>query len=292
MGTDFELYGHNDRIVSMTFESVRAEGPVAPRLVLNFDCRPKLPFTHVRLTQLKSDVRFDMQLLGAASLREVVEDVLNHGTRVTLEAPISRDALDYVDAHLRARQFDLMLEFRGSLQATTAAPTPSGAVNTDEWSEHHVRSGQNTVRIGRDDWITGVLEPLGAPAHAFLDLPLPQPPDSERWQMALQHLAHAERLYREGNDAEVLQRCYAVFDSLDGAPKNIFDSLSATDPEKREKVDRALLAFRNYLQSGRHVSTSGDSDGQFPVDHRDASFALSQAKLWLGYVARLLATAE
>jgi hypothetical protein len=276
----------------MTFESVRSEGPVAPRLVLTFDCRPKLPFTHVRLTQLKSDVRFDIQLLGTASLREVVEDVLNYGTRVTLEAPISREALAYVDAHLRARQFDLMLEFRGSLQATTAAPAASGVVDTDDWAEHHVRSGQNTVRISRDDWITGVLEPLGAPSHAFLDLPLPQPPDSERWHMALEHLAHAERLYREGNDAEVLQRCYAVFDSLEGAPKNIFDSLGATDPDKREKVDKALIAFRTYLQSGRHVSTSGDSDGQFPVDHRDADFALSQTKLWLTYVARLLAASR
>jgi hypothetical protein len=123
----------------------------------------------------------------------------------------------------------------------------------------------------------------------LLDLPLPPPPDLERWQASVDHLRAAERFYHDGNDPEVLHRCYAAFDALAGAPKNIFDGLAAADPDKGEKVDKALLAFRNYLQAGRHVSPSGASEGEFPVDHRDSEFALSQTKAWLAYVARLLA---
>ena len=86
----------------------------------------------------------------------------------------------------------------------------------------------------------------------------------------------------------MLHRCYAVFDALSGAPKNIFDRLAAADPDKGDKVDKALLAFRNYLQAGRHISPSGASEGDFPVDHRDSEFALSQTKSWLAYIACLL----
>ena len=62
-------------------------------------------------------------------------------------------------------------------------------------------------------------------------------------------------------------------------------SASVTDAGKRGKLDDALRGFRTYLHSGRHVM---DSEGVFPVDHRDSAFALSQAKLWLTYIARLL----
>jgi hypothetical protein len=273
----------------MAFESVRSEGSVAPRLVFTFECRPYRPYTHAKLYQLKSDVRFELQLLGTATLREVVENVLHYGTRVILDAPITREALAYVDDHTRSRYVELMLDFRGSLKATTQAPAPSGAVETDDWKELSVRSGQNTIRVSRDEWLGGVVEPLGGPSHVLLDLPLPQPPQREGWQAALDHLRQAERFYRDGNDAEVLQRCYAAIGALQGAPQNILDSMVDPDPDKRAKVDKALQSFRGFLQSGRHVNTSGSWEGAFAVDRRDADFALSQTKLWLAYIARLLA---
>ncbi len=294
MSTDFELHDSRDRVLTLAFESVTGEGRVAPRLVFAFECRPYRPFTQARLFQLRSDVRFENELLGTAALREVAEEVLHHGTRVLLDMPISREALKFVDESLRSRQVDLRLEFKGSLRATTQTPTPSGLVDGGEWTEHAIRSGQNTVGVSRDLWISRVAEPLGGPIHVLLDLPLPPPPAPERdgWQMALDHLGEAERLYREGNDAEVMQRCYAVFDSLKGAPQNILDGLAVTDPDKRAKVGKALQSFRGLLQSGRHVSKSGAWEGDFSVDRRDADFALTQTKLWLSYIARLLADAK
>jgi hypothetical protein len=288
MTTDFELQGGNARIVAMTFESVQGEGPVAPRLVLRFECRPMVPYTRVELRQLKTDVRFENELLGTATLREVVENVLQYGTGVTLDAPITREALAYIDQKRRSRWVDLMLTFKGYLRATQQPQGPGGFTETKDWEEYPVHSGQNTVRVSGDEWIGGVVEPLGGPSHVLLDLPLPKPPDQERWRAALDHLRQADRYYHDGNDEAVLQRCYAAFESLEGAPKAIFESLAGLDPGKQTKVDRALQSFRDYLQSGRHVSTAGTKEGDFDVNRRDADFALSQTKLWLTYIARLL----
>ncbi len=45
----------------------------------------------------------------------------------------------------------------------------------------------------------------------------------------------------------------------------------------------------NYLNHGRHVSKIGEDTGEFPVDHLDAGFALSTAKVVLSYLSRILA---
>jgi hypothetical protein len=292
VATVFEIHDRDGRLVNMTLDSVRSEGPLSPRLTFKFECRPLHPFTQVHLTQLQSDVRFELQLLGALSMRELMEIVPSGGQQIALEASINREALGYVDEHARSRWVELMFEFRGHLKATKQAPGPNGyvdSVESVEWSDHYVRSGQNTVRISKDEWIGSVVEPLGSQSHVLLDLPVPPPPDQARWLTSLDHLREAERFYRDGNDPEVLHRCYAAFDAMAGAPRNIFEGLRAADPDKGDKVDKALLAFRSFLQAGRHVSPSGVSEGEFPVDRRDSEFALLQTKAWLTYVARLLA---
>lgn len=97
-------------------------------------------------------------------------------------------------------------------------------------------------------------------------------PDRHRWERSLSHLVEAEQRFREGNDPEVLQRCYAAFEALEGAPKQILAALP--DPEKRGQLDHALHAAREFMHSGRHVSKAEQLEGLFAVDHRDAAFAL------------------
>jgi hypothetical protein len=48
------------------------------------------------------------------------------------------------------------------------------------------------------------------------------------------------------------------------------------------------LAAGNYLHLGRHAADGGPQQGEFPVDHGDAAFALNLAKLLLAHAARVL----
>ncbi len=41
------------------------------------------------------------------------------------------------------------------------------------------------------------------------------------------------------------------------------------------------------MHNGRHVSKAAQSERPCPVDHRDAAFALGQAKVWLSYISRV-----
>lgn len=296
MTTEFELQAGIARLATMMPERVWAEGRVAPRLVVSLKCLPKDPYTRLQLRQLKTDIRLANQsteLICMADLAQAVVDVPRDGADVILYAALSHEALALIDAEQSPNSVELRLEFRGLLLATTAAPEDSGGPSQQSaWHEYAVWSAQNTVRVPREEWIGDVVQPLQGPSHILLDLPLPKPPDEERWRAALEHLRQAERFAHDGNDAEVLQQCYAAFDVLEGAPKNILERLPATARAKRDRVDEALVGFRTYLQNGLHLTTEGRTEGEFGVDRRDAEFALSQTKLWLAYIARLLADAK
>lgn len=52
-----------------------------------------------------------------------------------------------------------------------------------------------------------------------------------------------------------------------------------------------LKQAKSYFNSGRHVSKSDSSqEGSFPVDHRDAEFALYLSRIFLAYTVKLLAS--
>lgn len=46
--------------------------------------------------------------------------------------------------------------------------------------------------------------------------------------------------------------------------------------------------MRRFFNKGRHVEKEGAGAGEFPVDHRDAEFALSLIKSSVAYLAKLL----
>lgn len=72
---------------------------------------------------------------------------------------------------------------------------------------------------------------------------------------------------------------------MEGAPKNIFDGVA--DPGKRQALDKLLLQLVAFLHEGRHPSDTGAQQGQFPVDHRDAAFALAMSQFFLSYIAEV-----
>ena len=143
------------------------------------------------------------------------------------------------------------------------------------------------VTIDQSSWISNVLPGLGYGQVRLLEIAFPPVPDKERWEKALKHVEQAENHFLHGNDPEVLQSCYAALESLEGAPKAIFDKVS--DPQKRDHLNTVLKNTKDFMHAGRHVSREGERVGEFDTDRRDSDFALSQTKIWLVYIARLLA---
>jgi len=278
MGTDFYFPGNAG--FNLTFDSVRGEGRVAPRLVLSFSGRPVKEQTRVDVDQLRAEVWLETEMLGSGSMREVTAHLLHHGGNLQVVMPISRDVLRYVDDRLRADHLSLRIDLRAGARWRHESGGQVG-----EWTDGDAFS-QATVVVTRSDWVMNVVAPLSIEEFVLIELPIPPPPDRERWAKSLGHLAEAEQFYHQGNDPEVLHRCYAAFEALAGAPKDIFALES--DPDKRIRLDEALKYAKAYMHSGRHVSGASGQSGGFAVDHRDAAFALGQTKIWLSYIARLL----
>ena len=151
-----------------------------------------------------------------------------------------------------------------------------------------ISSEVGTFELAHSDWVRKVLRPLGTDDHILFSLQVPARPGDGPSRTALTHLAAADDAYNRGDDATVLQKCYAVFESLrPRSPETLFESVS--DPEKRQHLDKLMVENKDFLHAGRHVAKEGSGAGQFDVDHRDSSFALAQTKIWLAYLGRLLA---
>lgn len=58
------------------------------------------------------------------------------------------------------------------------------------------------------------------------------------------------------------------------------------DLGKRTALDQLVRQLVNFLHEGRHPSDNGPQQGQFPVDHRDTTFALAMSKFFLSYIAQ------
>ncbi len=146
------------------------------------------------------------------------------------------------------------------------------------WEFAWIQQTPLSIYVPRSDWLKDVLEPIGVGNYVFSEIRVPKVPDRERSEKALKHLRDAEEQFRLGNDPGVFQSCRAVFEEgvLERAPKNIFAAVA--DEEKRKRGDQLLKEAVAYFHSGRHPSRTGPSQGEFPVDHRDAEFALSLLK--------------
>lgn len=287
MAPVIELREQQTVLVRLHLDSISGQGRVSPRFVIDFRAETTGEL-HAEVHRMRVEVMADTEHLGTGSPRSVVSDVHPYGAPLRIEVPIDRSAIDFVDARLRGAHVTLKLEIEALLRVRSEPRSVAGqaAPEPGPWREVHTWPMQWDVPVPRSEWISRVVEPLGTERFIFLEVEIPQMPERERWGKALDHLDAAERLYREGNDAEVLQRCYAAFESLEGAPKAVFDSV--LDPAKRERLNEALRTAKKYMHSGRHVSRGNEVEGSYPVDHRDSAFALGQAKLWLGYISRLL----
>lgn len=278
----------------LTLDSIGGTGRVLPRLYFVLRARTSREAIGVRISQLNARLTFDGELLGTGVVGDAGEEVPCVGDKqVHLELFVDRDAIRFVQDRSHGSNLSFELEFRGALHVRDDRPEGEGLLNPEfkrgEWHLVPVKPSKLPMTFARSDWVTNVLEPLGVGEYVSMEVPLPGVPERERWRAALKHVEEAQRHFGMGNDAAVLQSCHAAFESLEGAPKHIFDGV--TDGKKREAVDQLLKQTKSYLNSGRHVSESDSPQrGRFPIDHRDAEFALYLSRVFLAYTAKLLAS--
>ncbi len=271
-----------------------AQGRLNPRLTFGFYAETRHEALQARILQFNAELTMasDNEVLGYGSVQNVGMLVRHRQTQLFVDMRVGRDAIEYIQQRFREPTAFLELRFSGLLQVRDDRPgTESGyqgELSRGEWHYAPLDSGMSNGRIQlhKSEWISRVLQPLGFGEHILLDIPVPSIPEREHYLKALGHLKRADEQFAQGDDPGVFSSCRAAFEALDGAPKNIFDRIE--DEGKRRRVDQLLREAVAYYHAGRHVSKSGPQQGEFPVDHRDAEFALAQAKLLLSYTAKLL----
>ncbi len=277
--------------INLTLSSVRAEGHIHPRMVLTFDARtPPEQHRQARIIQLTVGLSFQNELLGTGWAREPGREVGSFGTHLTFVVPLTRNAIRFVNERAQGHEIQLTLQFNGVIFAKDDRPEQEWeglpVIDPGKWFFTPVEEANLGISIPRSSWIKDVLEKIGFGKYILFELPIPEVPDPKRWEKALAHLNSAEEQYALGNDPAVFQNCRAAFEALKGFPKNVFAAVE--DDEKRKAVDTLLETAQHFFHSGRHVSKAGPQEGLFPVDHRDAEFALVLARAFMTYIAKLL----
>lgn len=270
-------------------DTVHGRGRVTPRLAFNMLARTVRQNMSVQIHLLKAELVVKGERLNQDVL---TGEYLSPGdTQLTVEIPVDRAALEYLDQVAEDGQIKASLRLSGWLRGqdnNADLPQYASRPQPGEWVFErfgHASQTELSYRIARSDWFTQVLEPLGTVDYFCTEIAIPRGDSPLR--NSANHLQAAERAFRAGNDSQVFVACRAVVDTLPNAPKGIFNSLEYK--RERETLDSLLLAAGNYFHLGRHPADAGRQEGDFPVDHADAAFALNMTKLLLANTARVLA---
>jgi len=265
-----------------------------PFLRVDISVRAMSPRFRINILQFQARIQVDKVLICVAQPVELGEGIGSGDGSLKLEGPLSRDALRFMESRFRDSRtctltiaLSSLLWFRDDVAEIQSAMF-TNLVPPGQWGVIYTTQNEMYPQITRDDWLEKVVKVIQPDDYAILEVPIPATPSRGRFQKALTHLATAQERFERGDDPGVLQSCHGAFESLSpGAPKDVLAKLA--DEEKRKRLDTLLVAAKNYLHAGRHVSKSGTRIGEFDVDHRDAEFALGVTKMAISYVARLLA---
>jgi len=77
-----------------------------------------------------------------------------------------------------------------------------------------------------------------------------------------------------------------MIEALPGWPTEIFAGVP--DANKGVRLNDQTLAAKRYYDHGRHLATEGAQEGDFPVNHREALFAINMAKVLLAEIAAVI----
>jgi hypothetical protein len=269
-------------------EAVHGRGMVAPRLVFQFKARTSREKMEVQIHLMHGELLLGEERLGQGALTGAHLAPTEY--QFELEVPVSRAALEYIDRALAGNAIDIALRLSGWLRArdfNNDGPGFASEPQPGEWVFENfgqARDMRLRFQVARSEWFSKVLEPIGTTEYLCTEVAIPR--GDHPLRQAANHIRAAERALREGQDPQVFLACRAAIDALPGAPKAIFANLEYA--RERETLDALVLAAGNYLHLGRHAADEGPQQGDFPVDHGDAAFALNLAKLLLAHTARVL----
>jgi hypothetical protein len=274
-------------------EQVTARGTVRPRLFITLYAGTTREKRFVDIHLLRGTLIFENEQLGEGFITGLK---LNYVDRpLTLEVPISREALQYVTDRATGERIDFILELSGWMEVfrELTADDPAYAGESPAPGERGFipvgggGHGQVRMQIARSDWFTQVMEPVGTLSYVVTEIPLPKGAATTVFQPVLGHLREAERSYATGSDAAVFFHCRAALEALHpGSPKDTFSQLP--DPDLAECMNALMKESVDYLHRGRHTQKEGEQRGEFPVDHADALFALAMTRLLIAQSSRLL----
>ncbi len=277
--------------VELTYHSMYAGGRVQPRLGFNFRAQVPRYAPTITVQIITSEIRLLLgsEILGHGAMHETGNKLtVDNGSGIACEVFTNWEAIHYIEEQFRQHTLALTLSISALLNIRDDGDTPplNNRYQLHEWFVTPTKALQLQIPIARSDWVKSILEPLGIGSYILMEMPVPSIPNRGDWEKALTLLKQAEEQYVLGNDPSVFSYCRGVFDAIQGAPKHILDKIP--DEEKRRAVDELLKQAVGYFHAGRHVSRGGPLHGEFPVDHRDAEFALGLAKMFLAYCAKIL----
>ncbi len=267
-------------------EQIQAIGQVFPRV--QFELRLRTPNERVQaeIHHLRLRIKFANEVLGdGTSGGEYVD---TNDRRMHIEVPISRSALAFVNENLQADRLDLTLSLQGWMRIRHEPQGDTGERPAD-WtftSFGVMGMADINLQLARGEWFKRVLEPLGSYEYVLTEVPILKGTASAGLQRSLAHIREAERHFAEGNDPAVFQYCRAMIEALPGWPKEIFAGIA--EANKRERLNELTLSAKRYYDHGRHLAKEGAQEGDFPVNHREALFAISMAKVLLAEIAAVI----
>jgi hypothetical protein len=274
--------------VLLDADRVTGRGTVAPCLCFQMRARAPRERMEAEIHLMRAELVIGLERLGEGFLTGVP---LSHSERtITIEIPVSRPALDYLEAVSPAERVDLELRLTGWLRGRDDNEDAQRFVGDPPAGEavfQHFGEAQQTTlsfEVARSDWFTHVLQPIGTVQYVSTEIKLSDTNPAVR--AAVSQITEAERAYASGNDPAVFLHCRGAIDALPGAKQDIFASLH--DKHEAEALNNLMLHAGRYFHHGRHVATEGDEQGTFPVDHRDARFALNLVKLLMAHTSQVL----
>jgi hypothetical protein len=164
---------------------------------------------HVELHLMQAELRVGDELLGTGFLTEIP---LSHGGRpITIEIPVSRRGVSYLEVISPGNRIDLELKLTGWLRARddnedaarfTSDPLPGESVFQ---SFGQANQALLTFEVARSDWFSNVLEPIGTVDYIATEIVLPREDDSLK--AAINQVRRAESAYAMHDDPAVFLYC-------------------------------------------------------------------------------------
>jgi hypothetical protein len=262
-------------------------GRIYPRLVFTFTVRTVDRHHHIELDELVLRVSSGqpLELLGQGSLSPSETWIRDYDISLQVEVPITREGIQWITDNISGPDVRLNLDFRGTAAIYTASTDATGLVTPIKTVD--LVAANHVVSIARSYWFERVLQQIGIGSYIQLEVKVESASLlGDSIQRAMQHLQAAERHYVQGNDPEVLQACYAAYCAIrPNDPQAMFNTI---DQRKKEFLDELMIVTKRFTQEGRHIEKAGAMAGSYDVTHADAYFALSQAKIWIAYLSKML----